>query len=173
MCKTNMMQEYSDLQTAIELINLGARLQLLEKETSLSRAKLTKLYRELKGKSPPKGMLPFSADWYVTWENNIHATMFYNIYRIITEHYGSLGIGAIISSYRLYLEQCPSREQMENVLSLTRAWTLVRFCESRILQLTPCTQCKGDFITHGFEPYMAYQCVICYPPSRASRRKEI
>ncbi|MEY4368428.1 MAG: FlhC flagellar transcriptional activator, partial [Pseudomonadota bacterium] len=51
---------YDDAQQvllATELIRLGARLQLLESETSLSRERLIKLYKQQRGTSPPKGML--------------------------------------------------------------------------------------------------------------------
>lgn len=44
----------------------GARLQMLESETQLSRGRLIKLYKELRGSPPPKGMLPFSTDWFMT-----------------------------------------------------------------------------------------------------------
>ena len=50
----------------MELISLGARLQMLESETQLSRGRLIKLYKELRGSPPPKGMLPFSTDWFMT-----------------------------------------------------------------------------------------------------------
>ena len=46
------------VQKAHELITLGARLQLLEAETDLSRERLLRLYKEVKGESPPRGMLP-------------------------------------------------------------------------------------------------------------------
>jgi hypothetical protein len=67
----SVVLEAREIQLAIELIELGARLQLLEAETSLSRDRLIKLYKELKGASPPKGMLPFSTDWFVTWLPNM------------------------------------------------------------------------------------------------------
>ena len=57
MGKKSVITESQEIQLAIELIRLGARLQLLESETSLSRERLLKLYKELKGMSPPKGML--------------------------------------------------------------------------------------------------------------------
>lgn len=61
-------------------LSLGARLQMLESETQLSRGRLIRLYKELRGSPPPKGMLPFSTDWFMTWEQNIHSSMFYNVY---------------------------------------------------------------------------------------------
>ena len=63
------------LQTIVTLINLGARLQVLESETDLSYERLLRLYKEVSGKSPSKGQLPFSTDWFMTWQPNIHATL--------------------------------------------------------------------------------------------------
>ena len=51
MAKKSVVTESQEIQLAIELINLGARLQLLESETSLSRERLLKLYKELRGVS--------------------------------------------------------------------------------------------------------------------------
>ena len=58
MSEKSIVQEARDIQLAMELITLGARLQMLESETQLSRGRLIKLYKELRGSPPPKGMLP-------------------------------------------------------------------------------------------------------------------
>ncbi|MEO1739732.1 flagellar transcriptional activator FlhC [Salmonella enterica subsp. enterica serovar Typhimurium] len=62
MSEKSIVQEARDIQLAMELINLGARLQMLESETQLSRGRLIRLYKELRGSPPPKGMLPFSTE---------------------------------------------------------------------------------------------------------------
>ncbi len=80
MIEKSIVQEAKDIQLAMELISLGARLQMLESETQLSRGRLIKLYKELRVSPPPKGMLPFSTNWFITWEQNIHSSMFYNAY---------------------------------------------------------------------------------------------
>lgn len=64
--RKSVLQDANQTQLAIELIGLGARLQVLEAETTLSRDRLIRLYKELRGASPPKGMLPFSTDWFTT-----------------------------------------------------------------------------------------------------------
>ena len=48
----SVISEARDIGLAIELIKLGARLQLLEAETKLSRERLIKLYKEVRGESP-------------------------------------------------------------------------------------------------------------------------
>lgn len=44
--RKSIVQEARDIQLAMELITLGARLQMLESETQLSRGRLIKLYKK-------------------------------------------------------------------------------------------------------------------------------
>ncbi len=129
MSEKSIVQEARDIQLAMELITLGARLQMLESETQLSRGRLIKLYKELRGSPPPKGMLPFSTDWFMTWEQNIHSSMFCNAWQFLLSTGLCSGVDAVIKAYRLYLEQCPAQDEAP-LLALTRAWTLVRFVEA-------------------------------------------
>lgn len=157
----------------MELISLGARLQMLESETQLSRGRLIKLYKELRGSPPPKGMLPFSTDWFMTWEQNIHSSMFYNAYLFLLKSGKCSGVEAVIKAYRLYLEQCPQEAGEAPLLALTRAWTLVRFVDSGMLQLSACNNCGGSFITHAHHPQHDFVCTLCQPPSRAVKRRKL
>ena len=172
MTKKSVVTESNEIQLAIELINLGARLQLLESETSLSRERLLKLYKELKGVSPPKGMLPFSTDWFITWQPNVHSSLFIGIHRYLVTHAQVSGITAIMKAYQLYLEQVGMRAEDEPVLSLTRAWTLVRFVESRMLSTTSCKTCGGQFIVHELDLNADYVCGLCHLPSRAGKTRK-
>ena len=144
MSQKSLVDEMHQVQLAIELIELGARLQVLETETELSRTRLIKLYKEVRGMSPPKGLLKGA---------------------------GCERIDAFVKAYRLYEEQI-SLEGVEPVLGLTRAWTLVRFFESDLLQLTTCTRCEGRFVAHAHSPTHDYVCGICQPPSRAGKTRK-
>ncbi|EBN1750859.1 flagellar transcriptional regulator FlhC [Salmonella enterica] len=161
MSEKSIVQEARDIQLAMELINLGARLQMLESETQLSR-----------GRPPPKGMLPFSTDWFMTWEQNIHASMFCNAWQFLLKTGLCSGVDAVIKAYRLYLEQCPQPPEGP-LLALTRAWTLVRFVESGLLELSSCNCCGGNFITHAHQPVGSFACSLCQPPSRAVKRRKL
>ncbi|MDB5838355.1 MAG: flhC [Herminiimonas sp.] len=172
MANKSLVSEAREIRLAIDLINLGARLQLLELETSLSRERLLKLYKELRGVSPPKGMLPFSTDWFITWQPNIHSSLYMNIHRFLVEHAHVSGIEAVMKAYQLYLEQMPPEEGEEAVLSLTRAWTLVRFFQSKMLTTTCCHKCSGHFVTHTFDLQSNYTCGLCQMPSRAGKKKK-
>ena len=82
-------------------------------------------------------------------------------------------IEAVIKAYRLYLEQMPPAAGEEPLLSLTRAWTLIRFFDSKMLTLVECRECHGHFVSHTFELNSGYRCGLCHPPSRAGKKKKV
>lgn len=176
MSSKSVSREADDILLATDMIRLGARLQVLQAETSLSYDRLARLYREVKGASPPKGMLPFSVDWFMTWLPNIHSSLFYNIYRYIDAFTPAKKSHALVQAYRLYLEQSdaglhPGAAPAEPVLSFTRAWMLVRFFESGLVQLSCCQQCHGQFVAHAHDPESGFVCAICKPPPRAGKTR--
>lgn len=168
MSEKSVLQEAREVQLASTLIRLGARLQFLEAEVGLSRQRLVRLYKEIKGVSPPKGLLPFSADWYMTWMANIHASLFYNIYVHMADSLRCAPLEALIKAYEMYLEQVEVQGG-QPVLDFTRAYTLVRFFASDIVDMTTCTRCTGQFVTHAYDNKSGYVCVLCRPPSRAGK----
>ncbi len=168
----SIVAEAQEVQWAIELIELGARLQLLQEETHLSRERLLRLYREVAGHSPSKGMLPYSTDWFITWQPNIHASLFLGIYRYLEKNIDIPPLELLIKSYQLYLEQIAVGKE-EKVLSVTRAWFLLRFCAAGMLQTAPCTRCNGEFVVHTHDLTADFVCGICAPPSRAGKTKKL
>lgn len=167
----SVVNEAREIQICIELINMGARLQLLQEETTLSRERLLRLYKEVKGASPSKGMLPYSTDWFMSWLPNIHSSMFMDIHQYVVSHAGVSGVEALVKSYRLYQEQLGVSDD-EPVLSITRAWFMLRFFDAKLLQLTDCKECGGYFVVHTDELCHNYNCGICRPPSRAGKTKK-
>jgi flagellar transcriptional activator FlhC len=161
--------EAAQVMKAIQLIQLGARMQVLETELpELSRERLIRLYREVRGVSPPKGMLPFSADWYLTWGPNIHSSLFASIHDSL--HRNASGqldrIDLLAKSYALYQEHF-IESGGEVLMDLTRAWTLLRFFHAGILRRSPCTKCGGHFVAHSQDVVTHLVCGLCQPPSRA------
>ena len=131
----SIVSESKQIQRAIALIKLGARLQVLESETDLSYERLLRLYKEVQGESPARGMLPFSTDWFMTWQPNIHSSLFLNMYEYLDKTSELEEIDGIIKAYELYLEQIRA-QGLEPLLSVTRAWRLVKFVDAGMVTLT-------------------------------------
>lgn len=166
----SIVGEARQIERAITLIHLGARLQVLESETDLSYERLLRLYKEVAGKSPSKGQLPFSTDWFMTWQPNIHASLFLNTHEYLNKAAALDEIDTVIKAYQLYTEQMFS-QGLEPLLSVTRAWRLVKFVDNGMLTMTACSKCGGHFVTHPHEIARHYVCGLCNPPARAGKGK--
>jgi flagellar transcriptional activator FlhC len=165
----SILDEARQIERAVTLIQLGARLQVLESETDLSYERLLRLYKEVAGRSPSKGQLPFSTDWFMTWQPNIHASLFMNIHEYLNKAAALDEIDTVIKAYRLYLEHTAPLQAGEPLLSVTRAWRLVKFMDNGMLTMTACKQCGGHFVTHPHEVARHYVCGLCNPPARAGK----
>jgi flagellar transcriptional activator FlhC len=166
----SVLNESRQIERAAELIRMGARMQVLESETTLSYERLIRLYKEIAGKSPSKGQLPFSTDWFLTWQENVHASLFLNIHEYLSKGASLDSVDTLTRAWRLYSEQVTAAE-IEPLLSFTRAWRLVKFVEAQMLALTGCSQCKGQFVTEPYENARHYVCGLCNPPARAGKSK--
>jgi flagellar transcriptional activator FlhC len=164
----SVLNESRQIERAVALIRLGARLQVLESETDLSYERLLRLYKEVAGKSPSKGQLPFSTDWFLTWQPNIHASLFLNIYEYLGKVSPLDDIDAVMKAYRLYSEQMATLD-MQPLLSVTRAWRLVKFVDNNMLAMTKCSKCGGHFVSEPYENARHYVCGLCEPPARAGK----
>ncbi|HNE70827.1 MAG TPA: flagellar transcriptional regulator FlhC [Giesbergeria sp.] len=165
----SVLNESRQIERAAMLIQMGARMQVLESETTLSYERLIRLYKEIAGKSPSKGQLPFSTDWFLTWQENIHSSLFLNIYEYLAKGMDLDPVDQLTKAYRLYTEQIATA-QVEPLLSFTRAWRLVKFVDAGMLQRTKCAQCGGMFVTELYEN-RHYTCGLCNPPARAGKSK--
>jgi flagellar transcriptional activator FlhC len=166
----SILVEAKQIERAVTLIKLGARLQVLESETDLSYERLLRLYKEVSGKSPSKGQLPFSIEWFMTWQHNIHASLFLNIHEYLNKSSALDEIDIVIKAYQLYLEQAQA-QGLEPMLSVTRAWRLVKFVDNGMLTMTRCSCCGGHFVTHPHEIAKHYVCGLCNLPARAGKGK--
>jgi flagellar transcriptional activator FlhC len=164
----SILTEARQIERAVTLINLGARLQVLESETDLSYERLLRLYKEVAGKSPSKGQLPFSTDWFMTWQPNIHSSLFLNVHEFLNKVADIDEIDSVIKAYQLYLEQIRA-QGLEPLLSVTRAWRLVKFVDNGMLTMTRCNCCSGHFVTHPHEIARNFTCGLCAPPARAGK----
>ena len=168
MVAKSVLNESRQIERAVALIQLGARLQVLESETDLSYERLLRLYKEVAGRSPSKGQLPFSTDWFLTWQPNIHASLFLNTYEYLTKATALEDIDAIMKAFKLYTEQIAACG-VEPLLSITRAWRLIKFVDNQMLSMTKCSRCGGHFVTDPYENSRHFECGLCVPPARAGK----
>jgi flagellar transcriptional activator FlhC len=104
----------------------------------------------------------------MTWQPNIHSSLFLNTHEYLNKVAALDEIDTVIKAYQLYLEQMQS-QGLEPLLSVTRAWRLVKFVDNGMLTMTRCRKCGGHFVTHPHEIARHYVCGLCNPPARAGK----
>ena len=168
MASKSVLNDSRQVDRAVALIQLGARLQVLESETDLSYERLLRLYKEVAGQSPAKGQLPFSTDWFLTWQPNIHASLFLNIHEYLGKASALDDIDLVMKAFTLYAEQV-ALCGVAPLLSITRAWRLIKFVDTQLLTRTTCSKCGGHFITEPHVFARHFVCGLCAPPARAGK----
>lgn len=176
----SVLAELRDVSVATQLIQFGARMQVLEGLTNLSRAKLLALYREVAGRAPSKGQLPYSEDWFTRTVPNAHASLFFNLYQQLAATRTELNEAEkLLKSYQMYWAEVSLKGDSvaldlddKPILTITRAWTLVRFMASGQLKMKPCSGCGGRFVTLSFGEPNDFVCTLCKTPSRAGHQSK-
>ena len=144
----SILTEARQIERAVTLIKLGARLQVLESETDLSYERLLRLYKEVSGRSPSKGQLPFSTDWFMTWQPNIHASLFLNIHEYLNKAAAMEEIDTVIKAYQLYMEQTEA-QGLEPLLSRHPRLAPGEVRRQRHADADQVhEECSGNFVTH-------------------------
>jgi|NGEPerStandDraft_9_1074522.scaffolds.fasta_scaffold23878_3 Flagellar transcriptional activator (FlhC) len=69
----------------------------------------------------------------------------------------------------LMLAQNLKTVDQQPLLSITRAWRLVKFVNNNMLGRTQCCKCGGHFVTDAYENARHFECGLCTPPARAGK----
>lgn len=173
--RQSLLSQAKAVEAAAELIRLGARMQVLENMTPMPREKLLRLYKEIRGEAPPRGMLPFSTEWFLEWQPALHSAL-YLAHRNEIRRLGRPEGKALHESpfwhmsiaYKVYLESVKACG-LDPVLTLTRAWSLERFLGSRMLKEVGCKKCGGIFLGHAHDIERNFICGLCKVPPRAGK----
>lgn len=174
--RQSLLDQAKAVESAAELIRLGARMQVLENMTPMPREKLLRLYKEIRGEAPPRGMLPFSTEWFLEWQPAMHSALYLThrneVRRLDARRRGVVTEGNPLwhmpTAYKVYLESVKACG-LEPVLTLTRAWSLERFLGSRMLKEVGCRKCGGLFLGHAHDIERGFICGLCKVPPRAGK----
>ena len=172
----SVIDDAAEVRRAISLIELGARLQVLESETRLSHERLLKLYKEIAGSrrpracclSRPTGSSPGSRT------STRRCSCIYNYSDQVRARPGSTPTRSS-RRYELYSEAMRAVMRARAALSITRAWRLVRFIDAGMLRRAECTQVAAatsscDYSLHQIQEH--YVSAASALPPRAGRTKD-
>lgn len=157
------------LQHAMDLAQFGARAIIITELTGLNLTTSKRIYREVNGKPPPPGQLPFTDSWYIRFQRRmLHALLVWQYYkRFLGENQGASKLW--LSTYRSYFAHVT-----EPLVDINRAYFIPRLLHAGIWVEQACPLCAGGYPS-PYDPVgsLCPACrFVCRPttdPSRKSR----
>lgn len=143
--------EVVDLSAAAELVKIceGARTGVLKQLTCLSVPVLKRLIRDITGKSPHSGQLPYTTNWYEERrERLVHSSLFLRIFRQ-SIHPEKPRSTIFLGSYAIYMnivDLMPTPWQSHK-LDVNRAFLASQLFASGDFVWRKCEQCHTKYIS--------------------------
>lgn len=142
---------------AIELLSLGARINIISEETGLSAKILRKAYFDMHGKSSSSGSLKFNPNFiYKSFSKTKEATLFVFFFRI--ENHDEFS-RRCINSYRRYETYILTVSKSKPIFDISDSWMLAKWSMCGILKLVRCGQCRSAKLINSEQQQNV--CCIC------------
>lgn len=142
---------------AIELLSLGARINIISEETGISPKILRKAYFEMYKKSSPSGSLKFNPNFiYKSFSKAKEATLFVFFFR--TESSDDFP-RRCINSYRRYEAYIMTVSKTRPIFDISDSWMLAKWSSCGILKLVRCGRCRSAKLINNDQQQNI--CCIC------------
>ncbi|MDE1989089.1 MAG: hypothetical protein KGI82_01360 [Betaproteobacteria bacterium] len=145
--KRALQTEILQYRNAEQLFRLGARVPIVAEMTHLSSWFLRKLSLEIRGEAPRKGQIPNSDQWYLRRQNHLQASLFCAIYdsvkRVACDEADECAL--LVSAYS-ELGRALEAAGITLLMSVDRAWWLLKSLQIRNLQRARCRACGARYL---------------------------
>lgn len=142
---------------AIELITLGARINIIAEETGLSPKILRKAYIEMHQKSPSRGSNKITTNFiYKSLFKSKQATMFVFFFRIETNQEFPR---RCINAYKKYEAYIFTVLKSQPAFDISDCWMLAKWSTCGIIKLIRCGNCRSAKLINNHDQQNI--CCIC------------
>lgn len=129
--------------------------------TRFSAADVGRIYKEVHGVAPPKGMLPYSPERSIgTSEKRLHASYYGKKYNELAK-LGLTGAHLHLATYRYYLLEFEATVD-DALLSFEQAFKIIQSIQIGDLIYAKCGQCSSHFLNVFGTPLSNHSCPVCY-----------
>ncbi|MDO9103871.1 MAG: FlhC family transcriptional regulator [Methylovulum sp.] len=157
------------LTLAHRLIKEGARPSIVRAVCHISKHTAINLYKEIHGYGPVAGLLPYDPYWATKSPHNcLHASIFFNIYNILSKSSESKG-QIFLTSFLLYKETLNGGKVKMDV---NRAWYVGQQMTLSYLSGVKCEKCYSTFVAIESYPTLYKFCPICDTITDSTERKK-
>lgn len=160
--ETDLLGWTRKVKLATGIIEKGGRPTIVQCVCRLPKNFTLQLYREIHGKGPSSGLLPYDPDWVMkSPENCLHASVYRNAYETLARANTGAWRGEIfLEAYKCYEETFVFRRQPA-LLNINRAWCIERQISVEQVGRITCDRCHYTYATLAEYPEGYKSCPIC------------
>ncbi|MDO9241300.1 FlhC family transcriptional regulator [Methylicorpusculum sp.] len=153
------------------IIEKGGRPSIVRAVCQVSKASALQFHKEIHGKRPKAGQLPYDPEWIIkSPQNCLHASIYFNIYKMLSktknlkssateDASNHITKGEIfLSAYTLYEEVVGDSPKL---LTINRAWHIGQQVTMSYIGGKTCSCCKSTFVSIQNYPDIYKLCPLC------------
>ena len=157
--ETDILGLKRKLDLAKGIIEKGGRPSIVRAVCGISKASSLQLHREIHGKGPNAGLLPYDCDWIAKSPLNcLHASIYFNVYKKLSSSCKAPKGEIYLKSYTLY-EQIAGNQP--KILNINRARHICQQLGLANLCGETCHRCHITYIAIKEFPAPFDLCPIC------------
>lgn len=158
------------VELATGIIEKGGRPSIVRAVCQISKTSALQLHKEIFGRGPTAGLLPYDPDWITkSPENCLHASIYFNIYQKLLQSSSNYCKGRIyLSAYILYEQTLIDCEQ---ILNINRAWHIGQQIIMNYICGITCNRCNASYVAIKELPAPYQFCPICDSTTDDNNRK--
>jgi hypothetical protein len=160
--ETDFLGMARKMNLATGIIIEGGRPTIVQAVCRLPKPTTLQLYKEIHGKGPSSGLLPYDPDWVMkSPENCLHASVYCNIHETLVRADTDAWRGEIfLEAYKRYKETFAFKGQAV-LLNINRAWCIERQISVEHVSRMTCGRCHYTYAALTEYPEGYKFCPVC------------
>lgn len=142
-------EKIQNLMIAAELARFGARTGVIEQLTGLASTTVRKLIRDITGRRPKSGQLPYSAVWYEKRpERLMHCALFLRLFTHEGTNSTRLPGRIFLNAYTHYTNRMSVAENRwrDHRLCVSRAYVVIQLLRIGEISYRSCKRCGSQYV---------------------------
>lgn len=162
-------EKIQNLMIAAELARFGARTGVIEQLTGLASSTVRKLIRDITGRRPKSGQLPYSAVWYEKRpERLMHCALFLRLFNHECMDSTRLSGRIFLNAYTHYTNRMSiaGNRWRDHRLCISRAFIVIQLLRIGEISYRTCKSCGSQYVEGRNR--VTDRCQICRKSSAAT-----
>ena len=158
------------LDLAMRLIEKEGRPSIVTAVCQISKESALQLHKEIHGRGPSAGLLPYDHDWIAKSPGNcLHASIYFNIFQKLSNNTSACKGEIYLAAYPLYEQTLMDKPK---ILNINRAWHIGQQLSMYTICQMTCSRCHSIYVAIKEFPAPYKFCPLCDATTDSTGRQK-